>query len=95
MEQLTTESTRTETTLRVGARDVFLTEAAQASGPTRETPLVLLHGWEPKNYEGISIWGHTVVGDEVATQVRRFQAAVRSLREREGTVPALSAVPRR
>jgi pimeloyl-ACP methyl ester carboxylesterase len=41
------EVVRTETTVRLGARDVFLTEARPASGATRETPLVLLHGGGP------------------------------------------------
>ena len=50
--------------------------------------------WEPSHYEGISIWGHTVVGENVATVMSKFQAAVRSLREREETVPALSTVPK-
>lgn len=50
--------------------------------------------WEPTIYDAISIWGHTPVGNDVATPMRRFQAAVRSLREREDTVPALSSVPR-
>jgi 2,3-dihydroxybiphenyl 1,2-dioxygenase len=49
--------------------------------------------WEPGHYAAISIWGHTDVGDKVATLMRRFQAAVRSLREREETVAALSSVP--
>ena len=38
---------RTESTVRVGARDVFLTEAVAAAGATREMPLVLLHGGGP------------------------------------------------
>ncbi|MEU4155435.1 VOC family protein [Actinoplanes sp. NPDC026670] len=50
--------------------------------------------WEPSHYDGISIWGHTVVGNQVATLMSRFQGAVRSLREREATVPALSSIPR-
>ena len=50
--------------------------------------------WEPSHYEGISIWGHTVVGENVATVMSKFQAAVRSLREREETVPALSTIPK-
>lgn len=49
--------------------------------------------WEPTTYAGISTWGHTPVGNSVATLMSRFQAAVRSLREREDTVPALSATP--
>ncbi|MGV9293488.1 VOC family protein [Amycolatopsis sp. NPDC003676] len=47
--------------------------------------------WEPTTYQGISIWGHTTAGAGVAALMSRFQAAVRSLREREDTVPALSA----
>jgi 2,3-dihydroxybiphenyl 1,2-dioxygenase len=39
--------------------------------------------WEPSDYDSISVWGHTVVGNKVATLMSRFQAAVRSLRERE------------
>jgi len=50
--------------------------------------------WEPSHYEGISIWGHTVVGENVATVMSKFQAAVRSLRAREDTVPALSTIPK-
>jgi 4,5:9,10-diseco-3-hydroxy-5,9,17-trioxoandrosta-1(10),2-diene-4-oate hydrolase len=38
---------RTETTVRAGARDVFLTDVTPAAGPTRATPLVLLHGGGP------------------------------------------------
>jgi pimeloyl-ACP methyl ester carboxylesterase len=38
---------RTEATVRVGARDIFLTEAGAAAGATREIPLVLLHGGGP------------------------------------------------
>lgn len=50
MDTLTTapgEVVRTETTVRAGARDVFLTEAGPAAGATRGTPLVLLHGGGP------------------------------------------------
>ena len=50
--------------------------------------------WEPSHYQGISLWGHTVVGENVATVMSKFQAAVRSLREREETVPALSTTPK-
>ncbi|TCK27642.1 VOC family protein [Pseudonocardia endophytica] len=50
--------------------------------------------WEPTIYEGISIWGHTPTGQNVAELMGRFGAAVRSLREREQTVPALSSIPR-
>jgi pimeloyl-ACP methyl ester carboxylesterase len=39
--------TQSERTVRVGARDVFLTEAVAAAGATREMPLVLLHGGGP------------------------------------------------
>jgi hypothetical protein len=50
--------------------------------------------WEPSNYEGISIWGHTPTGENVAELMSRFGAVVRSLRSREATVPALSAASR-
>lgn len=50
--------------------------------------------WEPADYSAISTWGHTVTGDKAATLMRQFQAAVRSLRHPEDTVPALSSVPR-
>jgi len=50
--------------------------------------------WEPSHYEGISIWGHTAVGENVATVMSKFQAAVRSLRASEDTVPALSTIPK-
>ena len=50
--------------------------------------------WEPSHYQGISLWGHTVVGENVATVMSKFQAAVHSLREREETVPALSTIPK-
>ena len=50
--------------------------------------------WEPSNYEGISLWGHTPTGENVAELMSRFGAVVRSLRSREATVPALSAAPR-
>jgi 2,3-dihydroxybiphenyl 1,2-dioxygenase len=50
--------------------------------------------WEPSNYQGISLWGHTVVGENAATVMSKFHAAVRSLHEREETVPALSTIPK-
>lgn len=61
---------RTETTLRVGARDVFLTEAVAEAGATRETPLVLLHGGGPgatgasnyvRNIDALGAAGYRVV----------------------------------
>ena len=41
------EVIRKESTVCVGARDVFLTEAVAAAGATLEMPLVLLHGGGP------------------------------------------------
>lgn len=67
--------------LEVGWNPVLITPELEAT-------------WEPSHYEGISIWGHTVVGENAATVMSKFQAAVRSLREREETVPALSTVPK-
>lgn len=46
--------------------------------------------WEPSTYAGISIWGHTPVGETVVTKMAQFRIALRSLREQEITVPALS-----
>lgn len=50
--------------------------------------------WEPTDYRSISDWGHTRVGENTAVLLGRFQAAARSLRAREETVPALSSVAR-
>jgi 2,3-dihydroxybiphenyl 1,2-dioxygenase len=61
--------------------------------PVTITP-ALERMWEPGNYRSISEWGHTPVGERTATWMRRFQAAVRSLRQPEDTVAALSSVPR-
>ncbi|QIK77242.1 extradiol ring-cleavage dioxygenase [Nocardioides piscis] len=48
--------------------------------------------WEPVTYQGISIWGHTPVGETVLTKMNQFRLAVVSLRETEHTVPALSEI---
>jgi 4,5:9,10-diseco-3-hydroxy-5,9,17-trioxoandrosta-1(10),2-diene-4-oate hydrolase len=41
------EVARTENTLRVGAREIFVTEAAPNGGATKPVPVVLLHGGGP------------------------------------------------
>ncbi|KAA9160765.1 extradiol ring-cleavage dioxygenase [Amycolatopsis acidicola] len=46
--------------------------------------------WEPTTHKGISIWGHTPVGQTIIDKLAQFNQASRSLREREDTVPALS-----
>ncbi|QUQ65993.1 VOC family protein [Kutzneria sp. CA-103260] len=46
--------------------------------------------WEPATYQGISIWGHTPVGQTVLDRLAQFKRAAQSLREQEETVPALS-----
>ncbi|GLY38234.1 biphenyl-2,3-diol 1,2-dioxygenase [Amycolatopsis sp. NBRC 101858] len=46
--------------------------------------------WEPTTYRGISIWGHTPVGETVVGKLAQFKNAARSLAFREDTVPALS-----
>lgn len=46
--------------------------------------------WEPSTYAGISIWGHTPVGETVLSKLAQFRQAMRSLREPETTVPSLS-----
>ncbi|GAA5161315.1 VOC family protein [Pseudonocardia eucalypti] len=50
--------------------------------------------WEPTDYRSISDWGHTPVGENVMVLLGRIQAAARSLRAPEETVPALSSVAR-
>jgi hypothetical protein len=46
--------------------------------------------WEPTTHKGISIRGHTPVGQTVIDKLARFRQAARSLRRAEETVPALS-----
>jgi len=46
--------------------------------------------WEPSTHQGISIWGHTPVGQTVVDKLGRFRLGVRSLARSENTVPALS-----
>lgn len=52
--------------------------------------------WEPTTYQGISLWGHKPVGEDIVHKMRMVSQALRSTREREMTVPQLSdrqAVP--
>lgn len=51
--------------------------------------------WEPTTHKGISIWGHTPVGQTVIDKLAQFKAATRSLVQREPAVTALStpAIP--
>ncbi|GHG90391.1 VOC family protein [Streptomyces lanatus] len=46
--------------------------------------------WEPSTHQGISIWGHTPVGQTIVGKLDQFRLAARSLARRERTVPALS-----
>lgn len=48
--------------------------------------------WEPTTYRGISIWGHTPVGETVLSKMEQFRLAVKSLREQEFVVPELSDI---
>lgn len=51
--------------------------------------------WEPSTYQGISIWGHTPVGETVVTRMAQFRNALRSLREQEEqALAALTGGPR-
>jgi 4,5:9,10-diseco-3-hydroxy-5,9,17-trioxoandrosta-1(10),2-diene-4-oate hydrolase len=50
---------RRETTVRVGARDIFVTEAAPGGGPTRPDPVVLLHGGGP-GASGVSNYARNI-----------------------------------
>ncbi|HLY34225.1 MAG TPA: VOC family protein [Jatrophihabitantaceae bacterium] len=46
--------------------------------------------WEPTTHRGISIWGHTPVGQTVIDKLAQFKLGAASLARREQTVPALS-----
>jgi 2,3-dihydroxybiphenyl 1,2-dioxygenase len=50
--------------------------------------------WEPTTYQGISIWGHTPVGESVATKLQQFLTAARNARHAEVSVPELSGAIR-
>lgn len=45
--------------------------------------------WEPDTYRGISVWGHTTVGETVLDNFARFRQALRTARTQEITVPEL------
>ncbi len=63
--------------LEVGWNPVIITPEVEAT-------------WEPATYQGISIWGHTPVGETVVHKMNTFRAMVRSKFEQETTVPELS-----
>ena len=46
--------------------------------------------WQPATHAGISIWGHTPVGQTVLDKLDQFACATRSLTHHEDTGPALS-----
>ncbi|MET8778858.1 VOC family protein [Nocardia sp. NPDC004654] len=46
--------------------------------------------WEPSTYQGISIWGHTTVGQTVLDKFAQFRRALETVRTPEITVPELS-----
>ncbi|MDV6284971.1 VOC family protein [Rhodococcus jostii] len=46
--------------------------------------------WEPSTHQGISIWGHTMVGQTIIDKLEQFKISAQSLARREDTVPALS-----
>lgn len=46
--------------------------------------------WQPSTHAGISVWGHTPVGQTVLDKLGQFAAATRSLIRPDDTVPALS-----
>ncbi|MGW5520209.1 VOC family protein [Nocardia africana] len=46
--------------------------------------------WEPTTYQGISIWGHTTVGETVLGKFAQFRQALQSIRTPEITVPELA-----
>lgn len=46
--------------------------------------------WEPTTYQGISIWGHTPVGQTIVDKFNQFTIGAASLMHREDSVPALA-----
>lgn len=46
--------------------------------------------WKPTTYQGISIWGHTPVGQTIVDQLERFGRTARSAFKPETTVDAIS-----
>ncbi len=46
--------------------------------------------WEPTTHHGISIWGHTPVGETIIDKLAEFKNGARSLISREETVSALT-----
>ncbi|OBI39709.1 VOC family protein [Mycobacterium colombiense] len=46
--------------------------------------------WEPTTHQGISIWGHTPVGETVLDKLAQFRRGARSLLHRENPVVALA-----
>lgn len=46
--------------------------------------------WQPTTHQGISVWGHTPVGQTIIDKLDQFRLGVRSLARPEHTVPALS-----
>ncbi|MFF0087589.1 VOC family protein [Streptomyces canus] len=46
--------------------------------------------WQPSHHQGISIWGHTPVGQTILHRLDQFRLGARSLARPEDTVPALS-----
>lgn len=57
-------------------------------GPEREAT------WEPTTYQGISIWGHTPVGETVVSKLHQFVAIMRNARHAEVSVPELTGALR-
>lgn len=57
-------------------------------GPQREAT------WEPATYQGISIWGHTPVGEGVVTKLNQFATAMRNARHTEVSVTGLTGALR-
>ncbi|WP_040688174.1 VOC family protein [Nocardia vinacea] len=46
--------------------------------------------WEPTTYQGISVWGHTTVGETVLDKFAQFRQALRTSTTPEITVPQLA-----
>lgn len=78
---------RSESTVRAGSRDIFVTELVADGGPTRDLPMVLLHGGGPgasgmsnyaRNVDAFALDGYRVVVPDMPAYGRSTKELDRS-----------------